>query len=280
MANARCVLGIDAAWTLTQPSGVALVDCQHGRWRLTAVAASYQRFLALADSLLLPETRPSGSRPDVPALLAAAERLTDAPVDLVAVDMPLARSPITCRRSSDDAVSRSYGGRGAGTHSPSSIRPGPVSNALTSEFSLAGFPLLTSDIAAPGLIEVYPHPALIELTRAPERLPYKVSRTGKYWRGQPLTQRRINLCAEWGKIVVALDAEIDGVAAAFPEIETPTGGALLKASEDMLDAVVCAWVGICAIEGRAIPFGDDNSAIWIPKPLTAAASGEASGSRE
>ncbi|ABS64445.1 conserved hypothetical protein [Parvibaculum lavamentivorans DS-1] len=280
MANPRCVMGIDAAWTLTQPSGVALVAGQHRQWRLVAVAASYQRFLALADSSLQPETRPLGSRPDVAALLAAAERLSNCSLDLVAVDMPLARSQIEGRRSSDNAVSRAYGGRSAGTHSPSSTRPGLVSNAFTKEFSIAGFPLLTSDISCPGLIEVYPHPALIELTSAPKRLPYKISRAGKYWKGLPLAQRRINLCSEWEKIVTALNEEIDGVAAAFPAIEPSTSGALLKAYEDMLDAVVCAWVGICAIEGRAMPFGDNDSAIWIPKPLTATASGEASGSRE
>jgi hypothetical protein len=39
----RAVLGIDAEWTPTQPSGVALaVELTNG-WRLIAAAASYQR---------------------------------------------------------------------------------------------------------------------------------------------------------------------------------------------------------------------------------------------
>jgi predicted RNase H-like nuclease len=38
----------------------------------------------------------------------------------------------------------------------------------------------------------------------------------------------------------------------------------VKAHEDALDAVICAWVGVCALEDRATPFGDENSAIWIP----------------
>lgn len=41
-------------------------------------------------------------------------------------------------------------------------------------------------------------------------------------------------------------------------------GAALKAFEDKLDAIVCAWVGICVIEHRATPFGDHDSAIWVP----------------
>ena len=43
----RAVLGIDAAWTLTQPSGVAVAAELHDGWHLIAAAASYQRFQAL-----------------------------------------------------------------------------------------------------------------------------------------------------------------------------------------------------------------------------------------
>jgi hypothetical protein len=42
----RAVLGIDAAWTLSQPSGVALVAETPNAWRLVAADASYQRFHA------------------------------------------------------------------------------------------------------------------------------------------------------------------------------------------------------------------------------------------
>jgi predicted RNase H-like nuclease len=38
----------------------------------------------------------------------------------------------------------------------------------------------------------------------------------------------------------------------------------LKAFEDKLDAIICAWVGICTLDGRAQPYGDAESAIWIP----------------
>ena len=46
----------------------------------------------------------------------------------------------------------------------------------------------------------------------------------------------------------------------------------MKAYEDTLDAVICAWVAGCALEGRAKAFGDENSAIWIASTGTAAAS--------
>jgi hypothetical protein len=39
----RAVLGIDAAWTLLQPSGVAVMSETSTGWHLVAVEASYQR---------------------------------------------------------------------------------------------------------------------------------------------------------------------------------------------------------------------------------------------
>jgi hypothetical protein len=44
-SRSRAVLGIDAAWTATEPSGVALaIEGRGGRWRLVAVEACYWRF--------------------------------------------------------------------------------------------------------------------------------------------------------------------------------------------------------------------------------------------
>src|SRR5205823_2442206 len=100
------------------------------------------------------------------ALLAASAQLGHHPVDLVAVDMPLSRAPIAGRRASDDAVSREYGGRKAGTHTPSASRPGPLGEALRDAFEGERYLLRTEAIGVPGLIEVYPHPALIELAGA------------------------------------------------------------------------------------------------------------------
>jgi predicted RNase H-like nuclease len=58
-----------------------------------------------------------------------------------------------------------------------------------------------------------------------------------------------------------------GVAAALPSLEINASGTEVKAYEDALDAIICARVAICAVEGRAKPFGDENSAIWIPTLL-------------
>ncbi len=260
----RAVLGIDAAWTLTQPSGVALVAGLRGAWRLIALATSYQRFLALADTRLTAQARPLGSQADAPALLASASVLCGRQIDLVAIDMPLAQSPIVGRRVSDDAVSKAYGGRKCGTHTPSALRPGRISDELKENFERTGYPLRTTSAATPGLIEVYPHPALVELAGAAELLPYKASKVRNYWPSLSPAERRERLYQQWAEIAALLEGEIKGVTAALPQLEPGATGVVVKAYEDVLDAVICAWVGVCALEGRAKPYGDKDSAIWIP----------------
>lgn len=208
--------------------------------------------------------KPAGSSPNARNLLSAAADKAGAPVDLVAIDMPLSCIPITGRRVSDNAISSVYGSRHCATHSPSSVWPGVISDQLRAAFTDAGYPLLTGEISSPGLIEVYPHPALVELAQAPKRLPYKAQKIGKYWPDVALAKRRSLLLDQWSYIIGLLDKEIEGVSDLMPPPPSTTRGGALKAFEDRLDAIVCAWVGICVIEHRARPFGDHDSAIWVP----------------
>jgi hypothetical protein len=46
----RTILGIDAAWTGNEPSGVALVIERAGTWQCVAVAPSYSDFLGQSES--------------------------------------------------------------------------------------------------------------------------------------------------------------------------------------------------------------------------------------
>jgi predicted RNase H-like nuclease len=114
---------------------------------------------------------------------------------------------------------------------------------------------------------VYPHPALVELARAPQRLPYKLTKVRKYWPTATPSERRTRLLREWQRILDLLEKEIQGVCAALPLPSTSATALELKGYEDALDAVICAWVGICALDGRAKPHGDEHSAIWIPHGL-------------
>ena len=192
-------------------------------------------------------------------------RLAGVPVGLIAVDMPLSLEPITGRRPSDNAIARAFGARHCSTHSPSVARPGALSDVMRAEFAAAGYPLRTSDAAAGGLIEVYPHPALVVLAGAARRLPYKAGNSAKYWPGEPIAVRRALLREQWDRIAALLATRIHGVADRLPPLPDPASGVERKAHEDMLDAIVCAWVGVTALTGQADAYGDAVSAIWVPR---------------
>ena len=260
----RAVLGIDAAWTAREPSGVALAVETAGGWRLAAVEASYEHFIGLAKGAAPGEERPRGSAPDAATLLGAAQAICGRGVDLVAVDMPLSRQPIAGRRSCDGEISRAYGAKGAGTHSPSAMRPGKISDLLRESFEERGYGLCTKQPAR-GLIEVYPHPALIEFFEESRRLPYKAGKIRAYWPDLIcVSERHGKLRAVWTRIVEALERRIAGVAEKMPTPGQDVRGWRLKAFEDRLDAVVCAAVAIACLNGEARAYGNEEAAIWVP----------------
>ena len=263
---ARAVLGIDAAWTAAQPSGVALVVERDGGWTCTGVAPGYAEFVGLGSGAAVDWDAPAvpGGEADPAAMLAAADRLAPgAEVAVVAVDMPLANGPIRARRACDDAVSRAFGARGCGVHSPSERRPGPIADRLHRAFAERGFALATATVRPErSLIEVFPHTALLELTRSAYRLTYKAARARRYWPDVAPEERRARLLREWRLILRALGSRIGGVDLPLPRV--PPASGRMKRYEDALDAVVCAWVGIEFLEGRARAYGDSDAAIWTP----------------
>ena len=262
----RSVLGLDAAWTEHNPSGVALVMETARGWKLKALAPSYLAFERLARGEA-PRTTPRGSRPEAPALIAACRALTGQAPDIIAVDMPLSRETIVGRRVSDNLISSAYGAKGCATHSPSRERPGAISDRFRADIEAEGYRLWTKPNeagASLGLVEVYPHPALVELTRESRRLPYKAGKTKAYWPRLPILERKRKLLGVWATILAALERRIEGVAEALPAPDLEASGIVMKAYEDRLDAVVCALVGVNVLEGRARAFGDEVSAVWVP----------------
>jgi predicted RNase H-like nuclease len=186
--------------------------------------------------------------------------------------MPMSRQAITRRRYCDDAISRAYGARRAAVYTPNDKRPGKISDDLRAEFEAEGYALCTAP-PAQGLIEVYPHPALIEFLKAERRLEYKAGKTGVYWPALSLDERHLNLLAVWARIVAALERRIGGVAERLPRPDPQVRGWRLKAYEDRLDAVVCAAVAIACLEGQAVAHGDQDAAIWVPAPGVAVRNG-------
>ena len=89
----KIVIGIDAAWTARNPSGVALIIDDDEGWKLVCVESSYTEFVDRDPALPSPPTRPTGSIADAKLLLKAASDLAGCWVDVEAIDMPLSRSP-------------------------------------------------------------------------------------------------------------------------------------------------------------------------------------------
>ncbi len=265
------VLGIDAAWTNVQPSGVALVSGGPRGWRCVAIAPSYAAFMELAEGTPVDWTAP---RVDVGAanagrILGAARNLAGANVDIVAIDLPIATVPIRGRRAADTTISREFGALGCATHSPTEVRPGSLSERLRAEFETLGFPIGTvtaGSFRPPCLLEVYPHVALLKLLSAQYRMKCKISKIRKYWPGQSWTQQQriARLLEVWHKILSALQSEFDGLSLSLPSSPSVRTLVELKRYEDSLDALVSAWVGICFIEGNVKPYGDQTAAIWLP----------------
>ena len=267
-----CVLGIDAAWTAHQPSGIALVQNTASAWSCLAIAPSYEAFIAQASGQPWdPEQKATGSSPYPAALLQASKQIAGSKVSCVSVDMPLAMSPITRRRAADTAISSRFGPKGCAVHSPSAERPGAIADQLHADFADLGYPLHTNgnEQSVPALIECYPHVALLALLKRNYRVPYKVSRSGKYWKAEKLTrsERIERLLEQFQAIKAGLDENISGIPDVIPEPSEVSTLASLKLVEDMLDGLICAWIGIEHLEGRTVGLGDDNAAIWVPQQL-------------
>jgi predicted RNase H-like nuclease len=262
------ILGIDAAWTERGSSGIALLQTNaDGRGKIIASAPSYRAFLELTpDKRVCWERKPARDVDilDVARTLDIARNIAGAEVDVVAIDMPLSLQTIAQRRPADDMVSSEFGARRAGVHSPTKERPGGIGADMTRDFLSAGYPLATAAIQSLGgrcIIEVFPLAALVTFMRLKERPRYKVGKIGRFWPDvTDKEQRRKNLLGEWRVIVDALQTMVD-FDFRWPDADTD---AALKPFEDVLDAIVCAWIGLCAVRDEAYPLGDDFAAIWVP----------------
>jgi predicted RNase H-like nuclease len=220
-------------------------------------------------------TKVHGSEPNIPALLAACKKIAGATPNVIALDIPIGPQFITGRRAADKMVTSAYISRKAGTHSPTAKRPGPISQMLFEQLSACGFKWLHAKATVSRnknshvFIEAYPHPAIIELLGLDERLKYKVSKLQQYWPDLAGDKRRAAVAENLARLRTALDKRIAGVADWLPSAKSfIKNGAMsrLKGYEDALDAIVCAWIGCEFLAGRCVAYGDESSAIWLPKP--------------
>ena len=81
------------------------------------------------------------------------------------------------------------------------------------------------------------------------------------------SERIERLLDQFRAIKTSLDAHINGIPDFIPAPSELKTLASLKPMEDMLDALICAWMGIEHLEGLTTGLGDATAAIWVPTSL-------------
>lgn len=268
------ILGVDAAWSERNPSGLALLQWEPGeKPSIIAIARSYDEFLNYTLGRDIDwKMCVRGSKPDFRIILEKIYSLTSEKPRVIALDLPLSPYPIIGRRACDNKVSSLYGKMGAAVHSPSADNTA-VSGMVYEQLTVAGYDLLLEAnqrcFRSGAFMEVYPHIAIIKMLGLDYRLAYKVQKRSSYWKNYTSEERLENVFNSLELLRDGLNNNIEGVQDIIPpirEIVQKVGSSisLIKSYEDMIDAIVCAWMGYKYVIGTATGYGDDHGVIWGP----------------
>lgn len=182
----------------------------------------------------------------------------------VTIDAPLIIPNETGNRLCEKAITKEYGSRNAGCHSSNkSLYPDADSVKLSQALQVREHQHLVN----PNLrwqLEVYPHPALIEVFGLLERLPYKKGKVADKREGQIRLAQLLRSLETSLQLVLKLPNDCDPIL--DPDRIGDLTGQNLKSNEDALDAIVCLYLaGLyqAGIQGKT--FGDvDAGYIWVP----------------
>jgi len=167
------------------------------------------------------------------------------PAVVVAVDAPLVVPNLEGTRPGDRELSRVYRRFGAGAYPANRRRfRGKVrGEELVRKLIELGFtsgPHVGRQAHGRRVVEVYPHPALVELFQLPRTLQYKARQGRSYEHRWAELERLIGLLRglEQGKPPLQAGAWLD--------LHDPRGlrGRGLKALEDLLDGLLCAYIAL------------------------------------
>jgi len=166
----------------------------------------------------------------------------------VAIDGPLIITNETGQRECERKIGVTYGGRKASCHTSNLGRfPDAAGTQLSSHLASAGFGHL-APTDHKWQLECYPHPALIEMFGLSERLAYK--------KGTNLQKRSGQI--ELGNLILSLEDSVTlclRVPDAFliymdADRISALRGDQLKHNEDVLDAIVCMYIGALYQSGQ------------------------------
>jgi predicted RNase H-like nuclease len=211
-------IGIDLGWK-SQPSGLCCLEWVSGELHLLDLA----QIEMVAD------------------VLAWLDNCVQEDNAIAAVDAPTIIPNLTGSRLPDKLTHKYFGRYHAGCY-PANLGLGFAERTVNFGLELEnrGFnhaPEITPRYLGRYQIEVFPHPAIVELFNLPLILKYKKGR---------LLERRLELIKLYKYIVEVLPTFTPALNLNFhPELfaEIPTTGKALKVLEDKLDSLICAYVG-------------------------------------
>lgn len=261
------VLGIDAAWTEKQPSGISLLASKDGeRCKILRLGDSYKNFLEKRQNLTV---KPKGSKPEINEILKSCE-VHGYSIDAIAVDMPLSNGLITGRRSCENEISKAYAAKGASVHSPTVDRPGKITLDLIQSLREQGYYLATKNnkVHRKAVLEVYPHTAIIEYLNLDYRYEYKVSKKNSYrsWKNLTKEERNRKLISNLNHLIETLGFRITNIQEYLLLLDNNAKyvGWYLKGYEDMIDSLVSSLVGMDYLFEKVTGYGGKDGTIWVP----------------
>jgi len=239
-------IGVDLGWK-SQPSGLCCLEWVEGKLHLLAL----DRLEEIAD------------------ILDWIDNYTAQADAIVAVDAPTIIPNVTGMRSPDKLTHKYFGRYHAGCY-PANLSLAFADRTVNFgiELEKRGFihaPEITPQKLGRYQIEVFPHPAIVELFDLPLILKYKKGR---------LLERRLELIRLHQYIVKVLPTFTPKLHLTWAEdsvlfTEIPSTGTALKALEDRLDSLICAYVAAYWWywgEEKNIVLGDRTTGyIVIPK---------------
>lgn len=236
------IAGVDLAWMGTRnPTAVAVGRFRPGIVELTSVVEGLY-----------------GTRTVIEALDGIAD------LHGVAIDGPLIIRNEAGQRECERKIGVTYGARKASCHTSNLGRfPDAAGTQLSLHLAEAGFRHLASSDQK-WQLECYPHPALIEMFGLPERLVYK--------KGTVLQKRsgQIALCNLVRSLENSVILRLHVPDALCRYLDTERISALrgdqLKHNEDVLDSIVCMYVGALFQSGQdQTVFGNPvDGYIYVP----------------
>jgi predicted RNase H-like nuclease len=267
-------LGIDLGWQ-SQPSGLCCLAWQAESLTLLDLtcAPTHSEVLAWVDGWApevavetVLESETSELTPE-PAPEPAPESTPEPESTVIAVDAPTLITNPTGMRTADRLAHQHFGRYHAGCYPANLGRPFAAQTvAFGQSLAARGFvhaPAIQPQQSGRYQIEVFPHPATVNLFGLEQIIKYKKGRLAE--RRQGLIRYRDLILS----VLPTLEPKLD---LATPLAQVPTTGVALKALEDQLDSLICAYVAahwwywglernlvvgaadpaVCAIEGYII----------------------------